>query len=673
MNLEQPERPWHNGVKGTQVLPIIDCDDAVIRVEAGPGTGKSFGLVRRVQRILHPQGLNVPGDRVLVVAFNRVIAKQLRSDIEKCLADSPHNGDPIIQTVHALCLRVIGTQLRILLPHEREAMLYDVLCEFSDLRETYGTHRRAEQALRDHEAKHVQHMQLWQAVQQWLTRHQAQLISDLPGLLLDRLHAGDLMERRYGHIIVDEFQDLTPGEQKLFAQLGTEDGSFVALGDPRQSIYRFRGNDIGGLAKLEELLGVSGDEVKDITMTECQRCPEEIVEAANQLMGLYETQPMTSGSQAAANVHVVVFESLEAEARTMAKAIVDNIGEHPQDPLNDHITHLAMVTRRQFGYRLREEISRLAPELRIDLSFSESLLETWAVREAFLFFCLLADPDAPSWRAWLGYQDPVGARGFKAPKRNADAYLQFLSACKDSIDEVAVQQLADKPSQPPGRGGRNLWERAKRYVELKTQLQSAGEDDLALVKAIFDATQWGVSQSPDAETATLDMGLILSKTLDIYKELGNDEPDSAAQNRLRKTAQRLRYQIATREPFAPEEAADLQIATLWGAKGVTAEHVYVIGLCREAIPGTRREEYPGTDLEFVEEQRRLFYVSITRSRRTLVLSRTKRVREGKARQLALSTGAGHGGWVELEMSPFLRDVINLLPAAVRGDEWAGCV
>lgn len=673
MNTEEPISPWHKGVRGTQVLPIIDLDDSIIRVEAGPGTGKTFGLVRRVQRILHPQGLNVHGDQVLVVAFNRVIAKQLRRDIERCLADSPHIGDPIIQTVHALCLRVIGTKLRILLPHEREAMLYDVLHEHSALHQKYKSHGKADQGLRDHEAKHVNDMQLWQAVQQWLTRHNAQLISDLPGLLLDKLHGGDFAGQTYSHIIVDEFQDLTPGEQTLFLQLKGNEGKFVALGDPRQSIYKFRGNDRDGLTKLEELLAASGSAVKDIAMTECQRCPKEIVAAANQLMGLYKAQQMTSGSQINANWHVLVWKSFEAEAKGMAKAIVDNIHEHPREPQSEHATHLAMVTRRQFGYWLREEIAKLDPQLKIDLSFSESLLETWGVREAFLFFCLLVDPDAPTWRAWLAYQNSVNGKSFKAPKRNADAYLQFLTACQDSIDEVAVQQLAKNPNQPPGSGGSNLWERAKRYVELKAQHQWAGEDALNFLNAAFDSSNWGIEQSPDTETARLDMDLIRSKACDIFQELNADDSESSPHEVLAKTAQRLRYQIATREPFAPDEAADLQIATLWGAKGVTAEHVYVIGLCKEAIPGIRREEYPGTDLEFLEEQRRLFYVSITRSRRTLVLSRARWVQKGKAKQLGLPIKDENKNLIELEMSPFLRDVITFLPKATDGESWAGCV
>ncbi len=58
-------------------------------------------------------------------------------------------------------------------------------------------------------AKHVLNVSLWQAVQEWLTRHNARLVSELPSVLLDRLDAGDFLTKRYQHVIVDEFQDLT--------------------------------------------------------------------------------------------------------------------------------------------------------------------------------------------------------------------------------------------------------------------------------------------------------------------------------------------------------------------------------------------------------------------------------------------------------------------------------
>lgn len=195
---------WLENIRGTQVLPIINLDDAVIRVEAGPGTGKTFGLIRRVQRILHPDGLNIPGNKVLVVAFNRVIAKQLKDEINERLENSPHDGEPVIETVHALCLKVIGNDLRILLPHEREAMIYDILDEFPIIRQKYGDYAKTEQTLKDHEANDKNEIQLWQAVQRWLTRHHAQLMSELPSLLLHKLQGGDFADKTYSHVIVDD-------------------------------------------------------------------------------------------------------------------------------------------------------------------------------------------------------------------------------------------------------------------------------------------------------------------------------------------------------------------------------------------------------------------------------------------------------------------------------------
>lgn len=661
--------PWNQGVRGTQVLPIINLDDDTIRVEAGPGTGKTFGLARRVQRILHPQGLNVPGNEVLVVAFNRAIAKQLQKDIRECLAGSPHSGEPVIRTIHALCLEIIGSHLRILLPHEVEAMIYDVLCEHQSIRQKYIRHNKAFQALRDHEAKHSQDMQLWQAVQQWLTRHRAQLISELPALLLDKLHGGDCDGHVYRHVIVDEFQDLTAAEQKLFLELRAENGSFMALGDPRQSIYAFRGNDRQGLYKIDELVNGAGGAVKPVAMTECHRCPKEVVHAANQLMGLYEAEPMLPASDVVANTHVVVWRSLSAEAKGMARAIIDNILANPQDD------HLVMVTRRQFGYWLREEITNIDATLSIEIGFSEGLLETWAVREAFLYFCLLADSDAPTWRAWLGYQNSHNGKGFKAASRNADAYLRLLTSCDDEITKAIVREVAASPTRPPGNGGSKLWERAKRFVDLKEQLQWSTGDPLELLDEVFDVAKWAGDQSADYETARLDMELILSKARDICesKDMADEESVLTPQQKLQKVAERLRYQIATSEPFESEGAADLRITTLWGAKGVTADHVYVIGLSAEAIPGSRRDEYPGTDRDFVEEQRRLFYVSMTRSKKTLVLSRARSITRGEAARLGLHASQGNPHRPRLEMSPYLRDIIDFLPRAEGGEEWLGVV
>jgi superfamily I DNA/RNA helicase len=98
-----------------------------------------------------------------------------------------------------------------------------------------------------------------------------------------------------------------------------------------------------------------------------------------------------------------------------------------------------------------------------------------------------------------------------------------------------------------------------------------------------------------------------------------------------------------------------------------------LGVCREAIPGERREEYPGTDLDYMQEQRRLFYVSITRPKKTLVLSRALRIKRGPARQMGLKVASGEAFWANLRMSPFLEDILPVLPDAVAGESWSGCI
>jgi DNA helicase-2/ATP-dependent DNA helicase PcrA len=656
------QAPWLLGVKGDEVPVLITATAPFIRVEAGPGTGKTFGLVRRVLRLFHPTGENAGRGDVLVVAFNRVIAKQLGDEIGAALAAAGINERPEIRTVHALCLRVIGEDLRILLPHEQEAMLYDVLVMFPEIHTRLKGYDAAVQALHDHEAGHKEDVQLWQGVQQWLVRHQAALMSDLPRRLLEHIEGGDFGDRRYRFVIVDEFQDLTSAEQSLFQKLTAQGGEFIALGDSRQSIYAFRGNDREGLRRLTQWSEEEGLELIDVPLRRCQRCPPEIVRAANQLMSLAGQEEMLPGSEVVANIRVVHWPTPQAEARGMARQIFANLQAYPND------RHLVMVTRRRFGYWLRDAILELAPTLNLDMGFEEAVLDSWPAREAFLFFSLLADPDRPTWRAWLGYQKPDQKGVFKAAQRNAPAYLRFLEACNDAIDVSDIERLAAEDRKARrGTGGANLWDRATRFLELRKELSPEGlSADVDALAQFFDNEIW-LTPPPikDASGARLDLQFLRDKTIQLLTELDVDD-DVPDDEKLRRVARALRYKIGTREAPDTDTQADLEVMTLWGAKGITADHVYLLGLCDEALPGERREEYPGTENEYLEEQRRLFYVSLTRAKKTLFLSRASRIHSGAARQLGLKV-VGGGDWVDLRMCRFLRDIRKYLPSSVEGD------
>lgn len=81
---------------------------------------------------------------------------------------------------------------------------------------------------------------------------------------------------------------------------------------------------------------------------------------------------------------------------------------------------------------------------------------------------------------------------------------------------------------------------------------------------------------------------------------------------------------------------------------------------------------PGTDAEYRDEQRRLFYVSITRAKRTLVISRALGIGRGPAKQIGLTVTTGGSYWAALGMSPFLHDIMGILSPALQGASWPGC-
>jgi ATP-dependent exoDNAse (exonuclease V) beta subunit len=302
------------------------------------------------------------------------------------------------------------------------------------------------------------------------------------------------------------------------------------------------------------------------------------------------------------------------------------------------------------------------------LGFSESILELWPVREAFLFFCLLVDPDAPTWRAWLGYRTPSATQDHNAPKRNADAYLSFFAGNSEVITHKAVLALArEKRSLSRGRGGSFLWDRACRYKDLYHQQKWKALEPEKLIAAIFNPGLWTKQGDKDVETATLDFELLKVNALQLLEGCKHKGRRARPKEKLRQIAKLLRYSIATREPLTDCPESMVKLTTLWGAKGLTADYVYVVGLCREAIPAKRSQEYPGTDRDYIDEQRRLFYVTITRSKQGLVLSRPLKIKPNEAKHLNLHAGTPNFYHCTLQKCPFLENIKDELPGALDGE------
>ncbi len=651
------EAPWLANVEGEEVRRLITEGAPVLRVPAGPGTGKTFGLRKRVLRILHPAGLGAEPGRVLVCAFNRVIARDLRDEIAAEL--EPFDLDsPSIRTVHGLAAQLAGERPRFVLPHEIDTMVYDILAKNAAVAEQFGRlHRRALRALREHESGMASYPALAQETATWLADHGAALVGDLPRRVEAGLRAGDYADTRFDHVIVDEFQDLTEVEARLAIGLLADGGSLVVLGDRKQSIYAFRGNQGRGLEALPDL--VEG-EITDRTMDECRRCPGEIVLLANAVMESYN-EPLVDVRGPGAEVHEVHFSTPEAEHERLADEIVKGFRAEPE------AKHLVLVTRRRWGYDLRNQIRAIAPELITQTVFSEDILETWPAREAFLLLSIVASPDDPATlRDWIAYKHPnAEGKEWKAAKRHALVYASLREAGLLTLERVRAIAGADA-TDLHGAGRDAVHVRTQRLCELLDAIpQNATTSEI--IRHVLDPDRWSVGESAYPTLARDDIDRLRAEAESMVEEEDQEVT-------LDDLVHRLRNRIASREPIGQADDPDITIVTLWGAKGLTADFTYIVGLCDEALPGHFDPHSSAlTEGEHIEEQRRLLYVSLTRAKRGLVISRPVKIRTGLVPALGLRrTDDRNAWWQYLHRCQFLADLPNyVLPEATEGNEWPG--
>lgn len=655
MTSQNGDEPWNQGIKGSQVLPLINLDQPVIRVQAGPGTGKTFGIGRRVVRLLHPLGLALSPAEVLVCTFNRAIARDLERQIRTQL--HPFGLEvPTVSTIHSLAVQFIGDPTRFLLPHEQDVMVYDLLASNATLRAKYESQPRALRALREHEAGLATHTALRQAAAGWLADHLAQLVGDVPRALERQISLGTPPPHIYRHIIVDEFQDLTDIEARLVLRLRAPGSIFMALGDRKQSIYAFRGNAEHGLEALDEL--VAPVEVTDLSMDECQRCSIQVVAIGNALMQL-ENEPLVSVRDDPAEVRLFHFGTPMSEVKGVAPAVLQTYRLHPED------THLVMVTRRQWGYGLRDEIRQLDPNVHVQTVFAEDILETWPVREAFLLLSTLGEPDdAATLRAWVGYKTVVDGKGFKANQRNADAYIK-LKATDGVLSIDKVQALAERSiGEFAGTGKGGLLERLQRL----RNLWAAEDKTVSAAQTaanVLSGDRWIGRNDLRGDLARADIDRLRAEAIRLVEAEKLEFPA---------LVKRMRYRIATREPLGESEGINILIVTVWGAKGLTADWVHIVGLIDEALPGYYDEDSTGLERsEWLDEQRRLLYVSLTRAKKGMAISMAQRAKPGYIQRLNLAMPTqGNRYWKTLHLSRFLRDLDpGLLPDSEDGSTWAG--
>lgn len=630
---------WDDGLTGP-AREIAGSVRSPLLALAGPGTGKTYSLIRRVARLLEE---GCPPARILVVTFARTAASDLVRELRTLAGGA--TDEVLARTLHGYCFWLLGRAgvleatervPRILAAFERDLILADLEPD------SFGSLTKRRELTRAFEAAWARRQsdapggaaagldQTFQtALLDALRWYQAMLVGELVPLTLQYLRDSPLADERsaYDHVIVDEFQDLNRAEQELVDLLALN-GSFTVMGDDDQSIYAFKWANPDGIRNFER----DHPGTESVPLEECRRCPTRVVAMAASLIA-HDPRRLPkvlapSAAKAPGEIHHVQWGSLDQEAAGIAAFVA-----HKIDSGVDPGKVLILAPSRIVGYKVRDAMRAAGIVTRS--YFQEEPLDTVDAQEALTKLNLLADhTDRVALRAWLGLRSTTQRR---------PAYRRLLQQARvDGVDvRDVLRRLAAGSLALPRTGDLvDRWRTLEAELARLTTLT-------ALPTLIDDLFPAGV------------------EALELLREIAlQASPTGGSAAEL---ASFIRGNIA--QPEVPIESVDARVMSFHKSKGLTADVVVLAGLVEGLMPFSARAGQTVAEREAdLEEYRRLFYVGLTRTRDVLVLSSYSWLPAATAQRLGVAHRRRGAGYV-MTPSRFLSELGVELANAEAGTSW----
>jgi superfamily I DNA/RNA helicase len=617
-----------------------------LHVLAGPGTGKTFSMMRRIARLIEE---GIPPAEILAVTFTRTAAKDLT---EQLLELGVPGSDRVrATTLHSLCFSVLAQQAAFQITGRtpRPVLSYEERALIIDLADQFGGRRSVKKLIEAYEAAWARlqtdipggptddvDRAFHTALVDWLQYHRSMLIGELVPLTLAFLQQNPAVPvlPRFRHVFVDEYQDLNKADQHLVDLLAT-DGAITVVGDDSQSIYGFRHANPEGIRSFPaEHPGTAS-----FTIELCRRCPPNIVRISNALIAsdsrrVRPVPLLPDDTKPPADIYVVQHETIRTEIEATADFIAIYLARNHGIRAGQV---LVLATRRLVGNRIRDAL--IDRGLNALSYFSEDALQPTSAATGFCLLTLLVDPnDRTALRAWIamGHQN-----GFAA------GYRRLRTAAQERQFELpqAIQAIERGELTTPYTDGI-----VERWQLLRQRLQMIGElRGLELVRVLW----------PEGDEESADIRLMA-------ENIAVDTQDP------RQILEFLRQEIT--QPHLPDsQSGVIRVMSLHKSKGLTAHLVVVAGCVAGALPTIDQREPQAVQDFQREEQRRLFYVALTRATHTLVVSSFIALPSRDALQNGIQVvryrGRGPDPTAEVAASPFIAELGAAAPATIGTIEW----
>ena len=616
--------------------------DAVLKTEgpllilAGAGSGKTRVIAHRIAHLVS-EGLAEP-DRVLAVTFTNKAAAEMRSRVEALLGTDCRGM--WISTFHALCARLLRREAP-QIGLSRDFVIYDSSDQLTLMKHVLreagaeGTLQPRVVLSRISHAKNRMEVAdgipgAWTARDELVSKlfvsytralREANAL-DFDDLLLKTVELFDKSAsvreryaRKFRYVMVDEYQDTNRPQYLLVRHLATHHNLCV-VGDPDQSIYKWRGADLRNILDFEH----DFPEVATVRLERNYRSTQVILDAATAVISNNRNRKdkrlYTERQGGARILYYRAGDDLD-EAEFVARTSRTALHEDPENTI-------AVVYRTNAQSRTLEDALRRAGTA-YRIIGGVRFYERKEIKDALAYLRLILNPhDDVSFRRVVN----VPARGIG-------------KGVMESLEALPLPANADQPSPllsglDPGPANDSLWTRLLHGIDRRLL---SGRSITSL--SAFRDLLMNLSAMAAEEPVSLALGKVLDRSgyLQDLREERSEEAEGRIENLLELVSAAREYESRNVEPSlggfvdqlsllsdADEEAgsrnARVVLLTMHSAKGLEFPVVVIAGLEEGLFPHSRSSD----DEVELEEERRLYYVAITRAQRRLVLTSAARRR-----------------------------------------------
>ena len=612
--------------------------DGPLLILAGAGSGKTRVIAHRIAHLVS-SGI-AESDRILAVTFTNKAAEEMRTRVETLLGVDCRQM--WISTFHALCARLLRREA----PHiglSRDFVIYDSTDQLAVMKQALRTLGMDDSTLQprlalsriSHAKNRMEGPETF-TVNSWNPREEqigklyeiyVKALKDANALDFDDLllKTVDLFEQsetvrerystKFRFLMVDEYQDTNRPQYMLVQRLAAKYRNLCVVGDPDQSIYKWRGADLKNILDFEH----DFPEALIVRLERNYRSTQVILDAASAVISQNrnrkEKRLYTDRKGGARILYYRAGDDLdEAEfiARTAHRALHD-------DPENA----VAILYRTNAQSRTLEDALRRSG-IAYKIIGGVRFYERKEIKDALAYLKLVLNP----------HDDVSLRRVINVPARGIG---------KGVMESLEAVELTDETDLPPLLAGlqpvatnNSLWARLVHVTERRVLAPRANASLVAFRDLIA-----GMTQMARQESVSIALGKVLDQSgyLQDLREERSEEAESRIENLMELVSAAREYEARNPEPSlggfvdqlsllsdVDEEAgtrdARVLMMTMHSAKGLEFPVVVIAGLEEGLFPHSRSAD----DEAELEEERRLCYVGITRAERRLVLTSAARRR-----------------------------------------------